>query len=123
MVLTMVTYSREKWKILKINYLILFFIILIGIIKPIECTVEEIEATPTNTNGIELGELSLIQFILLIFVFLKLTVLYSMGVLPLEIDLGGMLDETLREKRSLRKVNYHYCYLLLYQKYNRILKN
>ncbi|KAF2350882.1 hypothetical protein FHG87_018359 [Trinorchestia longiramus] len=53
---------------------------------------EEIEATPTNTNGIEVGELSMPQYILLMLIFLKYTLLYAVGVLPLEIDLGGIWD-------------------------------
>lgn len=54
-----------------------------------EAALEEIEATPTNTNGIEIGELSFMQLLLLMLVFLKLVTLYSLGVLPIEIDLGA----------------------------------
>lgn len=54
-----------------------------------EAALEEIEATPTNTNGIEIGELSFMQLLLFMLVFLKLVTLYSLGVLPIEIDLGA----------------------------------
>ena len=63
-------------------------LILLILPNPSSGLIEEIEATPTNTNGIELGELSLPQFALLMLIFLKMTLLYSVGVLPLEIRLG-----------------------------------
>ena len=65
--------------------------------------IEEVEATPTNTNAIELGELSLPQFIWLTIVFLKFVLLYAVGVIPLEIDLGGTFFEgrAMNEKSSV----------------------
>lgn len=59
-------------------------------IKEAEALTEEIEATPTNTNGFEIGELSMPQYVLMMLIFLKLVLLYAVGVLPLEIDLGSV---------------------------------
>lgn len=56
--------------------------------------IEEVEVTPSNTNGVELGELSFMQFLLLLLIFLKFVTLYSVGVLPVEIDLGGLFEES-----------------------------
>ncbi|XP_018026041.1 uncharacterized protein LOC108681512 isoform X2 [Hyalella azteca] len=72
--------------------LLLVLEVICALIVEVHAIAEEIEATPTNTNGVELGEVSMAQFILLLFVFLKLTLLYSVGILPLEIDLGGLWD-------------------------------
>ena len=62
------------------------------LLKEAEALTEEIEATPTNTNGFEIGELSMPQYMLMMLIFLKLVLLYAVGVLPLEIDLGGLWD-------------------------------
>ena len=102
-------FKKQKWKDFNDNnytksyqlyFFVIFVFILINKVEYGDCSIEEIEATPTNTNGIELGELSLSQLVLVMLVFLKLTLLYSVGVLPLEIDLGGMLDPLLRVKRQ-----------------------
>ncbi|XP_045595598.1 uncharacterized protein [Procambarus clarkii] len=54
----------------------------------VQAVVEEVEVDPTNTNGFELGELSFLQFVLGCLIFIEIVVLYSVGVLPIEVDLG-----------------------------------
>ena len=68
--------------------------ILVAILYVRETTAiaEDIEATPTNTLGLEIGELSFLQYIIMMLTFLQLVFLYSVGILPLELDLGGILN-------------------------------
>ncbi|XP_076038031.1 uncharacterized protein LOC143023391 [Oratosquilla oratoria] len=54
---------------------------------------EDIEVTPTNTNGIELGDLTMTQFVFFMVVFLKLVTLYAMGVIPIEFDLSNAFSK------------------------------
>lgn len=61
-------------------------------VQETEALFEEVEVDPSNTNGMELGEISFLQFILGAIIFLKLVALYAGGVLPIEIDLGGKFD-------------------------------
>ena len=68
------------------------------------CITEEIEATPTNSNGMELGELSMPQYLLMMLIFLKFTLLYAMGILPLEID----LDKFIKDDYSDYDYGYNY---------------
>lgn len=72
--------------------LILLLVLFCSYILHTNALTEEIEATPTNTNGIEIGELSMPQYMMLMLIFLKFVLLYAVGVLPLEIDLGGVWD-------------------------------
>lgn len=69
-------------------------------VPEVDGAVEEIDVTPSNTNGIEIGELSLLQFVLFMLVILKLVTLYSFGVLPVEVDLGGTFSGA-SSKRSI----------------------
>ncbi|XP_071513686.1 uncharacterized protein [Panulirus ornatus] len=55
---------------------------------PVHSENPSIDVTPTNTNGVELGELSGLQMVFLSLVFLKLVILSFLGVLPVTIDLG-----------------------------------
>ncbi|XP_071513685.1 uncharacterized protein [Panulirus ornatus] len=50
----------------------------------------DIEVTPTNTNGFELGELSGLQMIFLTLAFVKLLALTFLGILPVDVDLGAV---------------------------------
>ncbi|XP_037800936.1 uncharacterized protein LOC119595825 isoform X1 [Penaeus monodon] len=77
-----------------------------------EAALEEIEATPTNTNGIEIGELSFMQLLLFMLVFLKLVTLYSLGVLPIEIDLGASFTGFTSERGLVDKDAEISTYLL-----------
>lgn len=72
-----------------------------------EAAVEEIDVTPSNTNGIEIGELSLLQFVFL-FVLLKLVTLYSVGVLPIEVDLRGSSSGVTGRRRSFAREDVSY---------------
>lgn len=53
-----------------------------------QCAFEEIELTPPNTNGVYLGEFSLAQLVVFMIAFVKLILLYAVGVAPVEFDLG-----------------------------------
>lgn len=81
--------------------------------------IEEIEITPTNTNGFEIGELSTLQFVVMMLIFLKLITLYSIGVLPFEVDLGGALPPALSNRKKWvkpqEKQAYHPQYQYEYQ--------
>jgi len=78
----------------KSKYLILISgCIFLGSWTPVYGVFEEIEGTPTNTNGFEIGELSMPQYVFMMLVFLKLSLLYGSGVLPLEINLGALWDK------------------------------
>ncbi|CAL4062269.1 unnamed protein product [Meganyctiphanes norvegica] len=78
----------------------------VGVLWACVCTVgvqgltEEIEITPSNTNGFEIGELSTLQFVVMMLIFLKLVTLYAIGVLPFEVDLGGGLPPALSNRRK-----------------------
>ncbi|XP_037800937.1 uncharacterized protein LOC119595825 isoform X2 [Penaeus monodon] len=74
--------------------------------------IEEVEVTPSNTNGVELGELSFMQFLLLLLIFLKFVTLYSVGVLPVEIDLGGLFEESTSARGFVNKEAEISTYLL-----------
>ncbi|XP_018026042.1 uncharacterized protein LOC108681512 isoform X3 [Hyalella azteca] len=76
----------------------LLFVTLLtcAIIAEIKAMVTEVEATPTAINGLLIGELSVSQYIFFMLIFLKFTLLYAVGVLPLEIDLGGVWDPNSR---------------------------
>ncbi|KAK3855683.1 hypothetical protein Pcinc_037929, partial [Petrolisthes cinctipes] len=65
------------------------------VVDETEALFEEVEVDPSNTNGMELGEISFLQFLLGSLIFLKLVALYAGGVLPIEIDLGdkGYYDD------------------------------
>lgn len=65
-------------------------------VPQVEAAVEEIDITPSNTNGIELGELSILQLVFFVLLLLKLVTLYAVGVLPVEVDLGGTFTGTKR---------------------------
>lgn len=54
--------------------------------------VEEVQVTPSNTSGFQVGELSVYQYLILIMTFLKIVIMYAMGILPIEVDLGGLLE-------------------------------
>ena len=41
---------------------------------------------PVNTAGFQIGELSIPQYLFLMLVILQLTLLYAVGILPLEFD-------------------------------------
>lgn len=73
-----------------------------------EAAVEEIDVTPSNTNGIEIGELSLLQFVFFLFVLLKLVTLYSVGVLPIEVDLRGSSSGVTGRRRSFAREDVSY---------------
>ena len=78
----------------KSKYLILISgCIFLSSWTPVYAVFEEIEGTPTNTNGFEIGELSMPQYVFMMLVFLKLSLLYGSGVLPLEINLGALWDK------------------------------
>lgn len=53
-----------------------------------KAAIEEIEATPTNTNAFELGDISMPQFLVFCLFFLAIVLLYAYGVVPIEVDLG-----------------------------------
>lgn len=74
----------------------------------VQAAVEEIEVDPSNTNGFELGELSFLQFVLGSIIFLKIVALYSVGVLPIEIDLGfsSTNEDFDRRPRASRHVSH-----------------
>lgn len=80
--------------------------------------IEEVEVTPSNTNGVELGELSFMQFLLLLLIFLKFVTLYSVGVLPVEIDLGGLFEEStsargfVNKEVSLARLGIYSCFTM-----------
>ncbi|XP_068247426.1 uncharacterized protein [Palaemon carinicauda] len=84
--------TKTEREILSFAVVILVLIVSFFLV-PVFGTIEEVEVTPTNTNGVELGELSFMQFVLFAFIFLKFVALYSVGVLPLEIDLGAVVDK------------------------------
>ncbi|XP_068247425.1 uncharacterized protein [Palaemon carinicauda] len=78
-------------KLKKMYSLVLVIIFICGASIPVaDAMIEEMEVTPSNTNGIELGELSFMQLVLFALIFLKLSALYNVGVLPVEIDLGAL---------------------------------
>ncbi|XP_045131000.1 uncharacterized protein LOC123516027 [Portunus trituberculatus] len=69
--------------------LLLLLLLLLPLLLPVtEAAIEEVEITPSSTNGIELGELSYPQFLFACIIFIKLVTLYAVGVLPVEINLG-----------------------------------
>ena len=57
--------------------------------KRVSGIAEGIGMDPTNTYGMELGEFSLAQYAFFMLVVLKLTLLYAMGILPLEYDFSN----------------------------------
>ena len=73
---------------------ILFQILLIfSSVNRSDAAVESIDFMPLDTAGIYLGELSLLQFILLMLGSLKIALLYAMGALPFEFDLGELFEK------------------------------
>ncbi|XP_066967047.1 uncharacterized protein [Macrobrachium rosenbergii] len=84
--------KREREELYFTVFVVLVVLVSIFLV-PVFGTIEEVEVTPTNTNGVELGELSFMQFVLFAIIFLKLVTLYTVGVLPLEIDLGAFVDK------------------------------
>ncbi|KAL7637954.1 UNVERIFIED_CONTAM: hypothetical protein RMT77_011568 [Armadillidium vulgare] len=70
----------SKWFAILTLYIIL--------INETECAIEEIEATPTNSNGFFLGDISMPQFLVMCVIFLIIILLYAVGVVPIEVDLG-----------------------------------
>lgn len=70
---------------------------------PVHGTIEEVEVTPSNTNALELGELSFMQFVLLALIFLKLVALYTVGVLPIEINLGAAIQNFTNKRGFIEK--------------------
>ena len=67
------------------RYILIF---LFYLARPGFCYIDEIEATPTNTNALELGDLSMPQFLVFCAVFLLVVTLYAVEVVPVEVDLG-----------------------------------
>ncbi|XP_045595597.1 uncharacterized protein [Procambarus clarkii] len=54
----------------------------------VQAIFEDIGVTPINTAAIRLGEISFMQYVLGCIIFLQLVILYTKGVLPVEIDLS-----------------------------------
>lgn len=87
---------------------LLLYMVPFPFLTLVEAIFEDISIDPTNTYGMEIGELSFLQFILGCLIFLKLVILYVGGVLPVEVDLNFDGDndysddyiETGRQKRS-----------------------
>ena len=99
--------NKREYKNQIIIKIFLFLFYVFCVIKKCSALIEEIEATPTNSNGMEIGELSTLQFVILMLLFLKMTLLYAMGVLPLEIDLGCVyFDDCNPTNPTGRKVSY-----------------
>ena len=86
----MFTLQRHKIYQLK-SYFILC--LLLSRTIPTEGAVESIDFTPSDTSGINLGELSVLQFVLFMLGALQLSVLYAVGALPFEFDLGAVVDK------------------------------
>lgn len=81
--------TRTTFSFFKPSFLLLILLWLVcGVPHVAEAVFEEIEVQNSNSNGFELGELSLSQFVLGSLIFLNIVVLYTAGVLPIEVDLG-----------------------------------
>lgn len=55
-----------------------------------EAFIDAISITPSNTNGMTLGQLSWPQFLLLLIIFLQIVVLTVQGTLPLDVNLSQL---------------------------------
>lgn len=71
-------------------------IVVLGLLypQPTDAVAEGIGMDPINVGGFQIGELSVAQGLLFVLVFLELVLLYAMGVIPVELDIGGVLQST-----------------------------
>lgn len=95
--------TKKELKVTTLLAIVVLFALLTRV-PEVDAAVEEIDVTPSNTNGIEIGELSLLQFVFFMLAVLKLVTLYSAGVFPIEIDLRGSFSlVTGRRRRSFAR--------------------
>lgn len=60
----------------------------------VSAVLTSISVTPSNTLGVSLGQLSLLQFVLMSVLFLKFVVLNAAGVLPVSVDFVDVWEAT-----------------------------